>query len=85
MYNLPAEFVGPHLAGADWKSDCPTWASNTVRRIEMHGKQYWVKLFKDFAPDLYELALEKELYWEEDSLPGPPDHYLYGACEKEHA
>eukprot|EP00969_Alexandrium_andersonii_P351836 15436326-Alexandrium_andersonii.AAC.1 len=44
-----------------------------------------MKLFQDFALDLHARALEKELYWEEGSLPGPPDHYLYGACEAEHA
>ena len=51
----------------------------------MHGKPYWRIFFKDFAPDLDELAFEKELYWEEGSVPSPPEHCLVGACEKEHA
>ena len=85
MYNLPPEFVGPAAAGANWKSDAPGWAARTARRLELTTKKYWMKLFASMAPDLHEMALEKELYWEEGSLPGPPDHFLYGACEKEHA
>ena len=50
----------------------------------MHGKPYWMNSFKAFAPDLNEFALEKELCWEESFVPGPAEHYLFGACKKEH-
>eukprot|EP00969_Alexandrium_andersonii_P263893 11663608-Alexandrium_andersonii.AAC.1 len=64
--------------------DCPQWAANAARRIELRSKKYWKKLFKYFAPDLHAHALESELYWEEGSLPGPPEHYLHGVWEAEH-
>ena len=86
MYNLPVEFVGPSCAGRDWGgSETPKWASKTARRLEMNSKAYWMKLFNEFAPDLHDLAKDKELFWEEGSVPGPPGHYLNGAYDKEHA
>ena len=70
---LPAEFVGPFMSGTDFSSVVapPSWAAHTARRLELHQKGYWMKLFKDMAADLAEAAQDRELIVPEGSLPTP--------------
>eukprot|EP00969_Alexandrium_andersonii_P073864 3257910-Alexandrium_andersonii.AAC.1 len=54
----------------------PSWASNTARRLELHQKQYWMKLFNSMAKDLAEAAEYRELYWPEGTVPVPHDSFF---------
>ena len=76
-FYLPAEFVGPFMSGTDFSSVVapPSWAARTARRLELHRKEYWMKLFRDMAPDLAEAAKYRYLVMPEGSLPVPHDSF----------
>eukprot|EP00969_Alexandrium_andersonii_P367918 15471744-Alexandrium_andersonii.AAC.1 len=66
------------MCGADFSSTAapPSWAVNTARRLELHQKEYWMKLFKSMAKDLAEAAEFRELYWPEGTAPVPHDSFF---------
>ena len=53
----------------------PTWAENTERRLEAHSTDFWLALFKIYAPDLHLEAKENDLKLPEHDPELPPNFF----------
>ena len=53
----------------------PTWQENTRRRLEAHCTDFWLALFKIYAPDLHLEAKENDLKLPEHDPELPPNFF----------